>query len=93
MAFQFTPPTYDQARKTPKMTQRQRRLWRFYDGHAAGYSVLITDGVASTYPGVVAPEQDSIDAATSYFQGGHTYTVTAAEKTILEAASYTVDTV
>ena len=95
MAYTFTPPTYN----TPWRSPRQRGdLWRFYDGVVTGYSVLITGGVASTYPGVVSPSTDDINAADSgsgmaskgAFIGGRTYTVTAGEKTILEDADYTV---
>ena len=98
MAYTFTPPTYD----TPWASPRKRGdLWRFYSGFPTGYSVLITAGVATTHPGTVSPSMDTInaaDAGSGYnskgaFMGGRTWTVTSAEKTILEAAGYTVDTV
>lgn len=92
----FTPPTFnvpwrDEGRK-------DRRFWRFYDGIPTGYSVLITGGTVSTYPGVVSPSTDDIAAADSgsgeggkaAFLGGHVYTVTSSEQTALEAAGYTV---
>ena len=98
MAFQFTPPTYD----TPWASPRKRGdLWRFYAGFPTGYSVLIASGVASTHPGVVSPSIDNINAADTgsgmgdkaAFIGGRTWVVTSSEKTILEAAGYTVVTV
>ena len=63
-----------------------------------GYSVLITGGAASASPGLISPTAGDIAAADSgsgeggkaWFRGGITYTVTEAEKTILEAAGYTV---
>lgn len=83
----FEPPTY--ATNAGQPGHPGHKLFRRYTWQA-GYSVLITDGVASTYPGVINPTQDAIDAADSVFLGGHTHTVTAAEKTILESAGYTV---
>lgn len=98
MAFQFTPPTYEHPYASPRGLGD---LWRFYGGFAAGYSVLITSGAASTYPGTIAPGMDDVnaaDAGSGYgsraaFIGGRTYAVTSSEKTILEAAGYTVVTV
>ena len=91
----FTPPT----RTQPFIHERKDEwsLMRWYD-FDVGYSVLITGGVASTYPGVVTPSGDDITAADAgsgmggkaAFIGGHTYTVTAGEQTILQAAGYTV---
>lgn len=60
--------------------------------------MFITGGVATASPGVTSPAIDTIAAADSgsgeggkaWFRGGLTYQVTAAEKTILEAAGYTV---
>ena len=98
MAFTFTPPTYF----VPwNGTRKRGDLLRFYDGVPTGYSVLINSGVASTYPGVVSPTGDQIlaaDAGSGFaakgaFIGGRTYTVTSAEKTILETATYTVVTI
>jgi len=98
MAYTFTPPTFTQ----PWLgTKKPGDLLRFYDGVPTGYSVLITSGAASTYPGVVWPSLDSLNAADagsglgnkSAFVGGRTYPVTSAERTILIAAGYTVVTV
>jgi hypothetical protein len=73
-------------------------VWRHFDGVPAGYSVLITSGVASTYPGRTSPSAGEIAAADTgsgeggqaWFRGGITYTVTDAERTILQAAGYEV---
>ena len=61
-----------------------------------GRSVLITGGVATTFPGTTAPTTQDILAADSgsgeegraAFLGGRTYTITAGEETILNAAGY-----
>ena len=92
----FTPPTYTQGFLPERKDDWS--LMRWYD-FQVGRSVLITGGVASVYPGVVSPSQDDINAADAgsgmggkaAFIGGRTYTVTAGEQTILEAAGYTVD--
>lgn len=98
MAFQFTPPTYN----IPYKREGKYNLWRWYDGPPVGYTVLIVSGVASELPGRVSPTTDELEAADSgsgwngkaVFLGGRAgYTVTAGEKTILEAAGYTVVTV
>lgn len=91
----FTPPTY-QKRFAPER-EGGFDLMRHYQ-FPVGYSVLITGGVATPSPGRTVPTQSDIDAADdgsgfggkAAFIGGRTYTVTSAEKTILEAAGYTV---
>ena len=98
MAFQFTPPTYTMPFNG---TKKHGDLYRYYDGIITGYSVRIASGVATASPGRTFFSQDEIDAADdgsgvggkAVFLGGHVYTVTSGEKTILEAAGYTVDTV
>ena len=93
--FTFDPPTYF-VRRSHKGDPRHE-LWKFYDGITTGYAVLITSGAASTFPGLATPSQDQIDAADAgsgdgglaYFAGGRSYTITAGEKTILDAAGYT----
>ena len=70
---------------------------RHYDFNV-GYSVLISGGVATPYPGRTGPSQADIDAADAgsgvggkaAFLGGRDYEITAGEQTILEAAGYTV---
>lgn len=92
----FTPPTYEQAFIREEGSNQAQGLMRHYD-FPVGYSVLITGGVATTYPGRTVPTQDDIDAADSgsgfggkaAFIGGRTYTITSAEETILQAAGYT----
>jgi len=99
MANRFTPPTYEQA-FLPEDEQRpdvgiMRRI-----SFPVGYSVLITNGSATPYPGKTSPTGDEILAADpgsgaagrAAFLGGGVYIVTDAEKTILEAAGYTVTT-
>ena len=90
---QFTPPTFNQ----PWLGTRQRGdLWRFYDGVPTGYSVLITSGVATPYPGTTWPSRDDINAADAgsglgskaAFVGGRTYIINDAEAAILVAAGY-----
>lgn len=93
----FTPPTYQQGFLDEPGANQAQGLMRYYD-FPVGYSVLITGGVASTYPGQTVPSTDEINAADSgsgiggkaAFLGGRTYTVTSAEQTILQAAGYTV---
>ena len=94
----FTPPTYE-AYPRSYPGHPSYRLWKHYDGIYTGYAVLITSGAASTFPGLATPSQDAIDAADAgsgeagiaYFAGGHVaYTITSGERTILEAAGYTV---
>lgn len=83
----FEPPTY--ATNAGQPGHPGHKLFRRYTWQA-GYSVLITDGVATPHPGVVSPTQDDIDAADDVFLGGHIYEVTSEQKTILETAGYTV---
>ncbi len=94
MPITFDPPTYFQPilRKTP-----HDALWRFFDGIPTGQTVLIVGGAASTYPGLVAPTEEVLataDAGSGHnglaaFIGGHQWTLTSAEATILVAAGYT----
>lgn len=73
-------------------------LWRYYRQLPVGYHVLITSGAATASPGVASVTTQDIEDADSgsgeggkaWFRGGLTYTVTAAEDTILTAAGYTV---
>ena len=62
----------------------------FKVGAPVGYTVLIESGVATPYPGMSAPPPNRIRNADAYFGGGRNHTVTEAQKTILEAAGYTV---
>lgn len=91
----FAPPTYN---KPIPREKAHDALWRYFDGIPVGYTVLITSSAASTYPGLVAPTEDVLAAADAgsghngkaAFIGGHSYTITSGEQTILEAAGYTV---
>lgn len=72
-------------------------LMRYYS-FPVGYSVLITGGVATPYPGQTVPTTDQINAADAgsgeagkaYFIGGKLYTVTGAEVTALNTAGYAI---
>lgn len=97
----FTPDTYTIPLNDESQGGHGERysMWRHYQGVIpTGYSVLITSGTATASPGRVSPSADDIANADSgsgeggkaWFRGGITYTVTAAEQTILEAAGYTV---
>ena len=72
-------------------------FWKHYGSRfTLGYSVFITDGVGTPYPGRMVPSADQIRAADSgsgeggraWFRGGLSYTITAPERTILVAAGY-----
>lgn len=94
----FTPPTYEQAFIREEGSNQAQGLMRHYD-FSVGYSVLITGGVATTYPGRTVPTQDDIDAADSgsglggkaAFIGGRVYEVTEEEGSLLSSAGYTVE--
>lgn len=62
-------------------------LMRFYS-YPSSKTVLIESGVANEY---VTPETDRVAAASAVFDNGGEYEVTEAQKTILEAAGYTVE--
>jgi len=94
----FTPPTYGDA-INPEDTGHSKRysLWRHYGTPIkVGYSVLITDGTATTAPGRVSPTADDIAGADAgsgeggkaWFRGGIAYTVTSAEESALTSAGY-----
>ena len=85
----FTPPTYDGPTADERHPHKYQ-LFRHYRGTPSGYTVLIESGVATPYPGMLAPTPDRIRAADAYFRGGCTHTVTAGEQTILQTAGYTV---
>lgn len=95
----FTPDTYTDAPPVEKVNHKaDHSLWRYYGGREVEYVVLITSGVANASPGVVSPttgqlaaaDDGSGDEGKAIYRGGRTYTVTAAEDTILTAAGYTV---
>lgn len=88
----FSPPTFNvrvDAREGAGPTERVN--------FSRGRSVRIVGGVASTYPGegfLTGADIDAADAGSGYdgkavFLGGHVWTVTAGEETILNAAGYT----
>lgn len=93
----FTPPTYKGKLAPEQSNHKRHSLWRHYDWRDVGYNVLITGGVAVTSPGVVAPDLNALAATDdgsgeggkAWFRGGIEYTITAGEKTILDAAGHT----
>jgi hypothetical protein len=93
----FTPPTYFVPwTKLTDQGDPKQRLFRFYDGVPAAYSVIITGGAASDAPGQIGPTTEEIlaadagsgDEGRAVFQGGRSYTITGTEETILTAAGY-----
>lgn len=94
----FTPPTFKQPFNPESQDHPKYSLWRWYAGYNTPYSVLITDGVATPYPGTVSPtiadtanaDAGSGEGGQAWFRGGITYSVTSAEETILVAAGYTI---
>lgn len=88
VVFTFTPPVNDE-----RQIGTRKPFW-FYD-IGTPKSVLIEAGVVSE---TFLPDMDRINAADSgsgyadraVFLGGRSWTITAAEKAILEAAGYTV---
>ena len=72
---------------------------RHYRGVPIGYSVLITGGVATPYPGRATPTAGDIadaddgsgEGGKAWFRGGITYEITEAEETILCNAGYVYD--
>jgi hypothetical protein len=87
--YLFSPPTRsDLPRNTVASDRVTRRLFRHFAPAPRGVNVFIVDGEA-------VERQPWNDAGvTSTFLGGHVpYEVTAAEKTTLEAAGYTVEEV
>ena len=72
-------------------------LFRHYVRTNFTYTVVINSGVASSVSYITQEQIAAADAGTGYdgkavFLGGHRNTVSEAEKTILEAAGYTVTT-
>lgn len=81
MAYYFTPPTVDEA---PAGLGRLFYRYKL----ARGITVLINGGVATEtrYPNLTEVEE-----ADYAYLGGHTYEVTAAERTILTTNGYDVE--
>jgi hypothetical protein len=87
--YRFTPPAGSDIR------QLERRKPFFYYNIGNPRSVLIEGGVVSAVFGpdmgrILAADSGSGYANRSVFLGGRTWTITKAEKVILEAAGYTV---
>lgn len=69
-------------------TRGEKRINGSWPGVDREYSVL---KIAGTYANHLEPTTALIDSATEVYLGGHINEVTAAQKTTLEAAGYTVD--
>ena len=90
----FTAPTYRIPFNDEKIN-KSRHLMRWFS-LPVGYTVLITDGVATPLPGRTVPTVDELAAADAgsgdggkaVFSNGVTYTVTDAEADILCTAGY-----
>ncbi len=76
------------------------RLHRFYGGPTSEYSVFITGGVATPFPGsrgytmaqVNAADEGSGYGGRAAFIGGYLWgELTGSEESILEAAGYTIE--
>lgn len=86
MAFLFSPPTVTDGPRVPAGADRPTRgLFRHVVTAPRGVNVFIVAGEATEN----SPEDPT--TADAVFLGGHVpYEVTEAQKTILEAAGYTV---
>lgn len=82
MAYIFKPPTVEEGPAGGHWLFQRYTLSR-------GISVLKIDG---EYYEARFPTQDDIASADIFYQGGHEYEVTSAEKAALEAVGYTVVT-
>ena len=91
----FTPPTYRVSFADENESGPSLMRWFSFP---VGYTVIITGGVATPYPGVAVPRSSTMEAADAgsgdngkaVFRNGVSYTVTDAERTALRAAGYTV---
>jgi hypothetical protein len=84
MAYRFTTPTILEEMDS--------------DGHPLFSRIKIPKGITvlkegSVYVQVRYPSAEEVAAADIAYIGGYSYEVTLAEKTALEAAGYTVETV
>jgi hypothetical protein len=84
MAYRFTTPTILEEMES--------------DGHPLFSRIKIPKGITvlkegSVYVQVRYPSAEEVAAADIAYIGGYSYEVTLAEKTALEAAGYTVETV
>jgi len=84
MAYRFTTPTILEEMES--------------DGHPLFSKIKIPKGITvlkegSVYIQVRYPSAEEVAAADIAYIGGYSYEVTLAEKTALEAAGYTVETV
>jgi hypothetical protein len=83
MAYRFTTPTVSEGPAGEGRLFGRYRLVR-------GITVLKVDG---EYYEVRFPSSEEVDAADEAYIGGYSYEVSLGEKTALEAAGYTVETI
>ena len=98
MVYTFIPALYYLPIQGSELTNATNRFFGHYRGIPTPYVVIIASGVATPTPGENAPTLSQLAVADAgsgrngraIFVGGVAYTVTAGEKTILEAAGYSV---
>ena len=83
MAYRFTTPTVSEGPAGEGRLFGRYRLVR-------GITILKVDG---EYYEVRFPSSEEVDAADEAYIGGYSYEVSLGEKTALEAAGYTVETI
>jgi len=82
MAYFFTTPTVSEGPLAEGPLFSRYRLTK-------GVSVIKVDG---EYYELREPSSEEVEAAEAFYLGGITYEVSLEEKTSLEAAGYTIDT-
>jgi hypothetical protein len=86
----FHPPTIEAVPSvlppgTPGQPRTAYSLMRHYGLNPRGRTVLKIAGTYATYD---CPDANLVASATEVYQGGHEYTITAAQATALTAAGY-----
>lgn len=83
----FEPPiAYTVPRVLPDTRGVAFALMKNYSALPAGRTVLKINGTYATYD---SPDSNTVASATEVYQGGHTYEITEAVETALNAAGYT----
>lgn len=85
MAKFFSPPTAPTVPMTVKPSHPAHHLFKHYRPMNAGLNLFVVNGVVTT----VEPDYEFVKPDRVYL-GGHLYTLTDAEATVLTAAGYTV---
>lgn len=86
MTFVLDMPELPEMRGTGR-TRGENRIRGLWPGVPREKAVL---KIAGTYQAIAEPTSAQLDAATEIYLGGHVNEVTAAQKTALEAAGFTV---